>query len=317
MLARSLRDLTGAFVRAGAGTGGIPPVPLWFGLLRVVDPAGVPAREVPALARLSKRTVRPALRAAQATGWVEGTATRVGLTTAGARARQAWAALVPEVEDAWSAAIGPAAASGLRRCAAAVVARFDLELPHYPVSYGAVDRSVTGGNARPGQAGPPRIPPHGDDWRPVVRGDGDTVSGLGVTALLSQLLVGFTIDCDAAGLGSLAVIEGLAAGFGDRQAVPLTELPRSLGITGSGRTGLERHGYVTVTPDPDRPRGKLATLTPRGARARDARGPLPQEVESAWADRYGGDEVAALRAALSAVDAGLDPALPGHLLVSL
>ncbi len=40
-------------------------------------------------------------------------------------------------------------------------------------------------------------------------------------------------------------------------------------------------------------------------------------AESAWADRYGGDEVAALRAALAAVDAGLDPALPGHLLVSL
>jgi hypothetical protein len=321
LLARAVRDLTGTYVRAGAGSPGVPSVPLWFGLLRIVDLGGVPTKQVPALSRLSRRTIRPALRDTARAGWIDVSPTGVTLTAAGERTREAWLARVPEAEQAWATAVGPDRAEALRGATATVVARFDLELPHYPISYGAVDSSVTGGVAgsRPGQEGPPRIPPHGDDWRPVIRAEAraDTVAGLPLMALLSQALLAYTIDCDAAGLGSLAVIEGLTAGFGARDSVPLAELPRALGVTGSGRTGLERHRYVTVVPDPDEPGRKLATLLPRGLRARDRRESLLTDVESAWSDRYGRNEVAALRAALTAIDTVLDPTLRGHLLVGL
>ena len=35
---------------------------------------------------------------------------------------------------------------------------------------------------------------HGNDWKPVERAEGDTVSTLPLTALLSQALMAFTID---------------------------------------------------------------------------------------------------------------------------
>ncbi|MGO9876363.1 MAG: hypothetical protein ACLPVY_21525 [Acidimicrobiia bacterium] len=47
-----------------------------------------------------------------------------------------------------------------------------------------------------------------------MRADDVTASRLPITALLSQALVAFTIDCDGAGFGSLAVMEGIAAAFG-------------------------------------------------------------------------------------------------------
>ena len=40
----------------------------------------------------------------------------------------------------------------------------------------------------------PRVPPHGADWRPVLRTDPSSASGLAIAALLSQVLVQFTID---------------------------------------------------------------------------------------------------------------------------
>lgn len=44
----------------------------------------------------------------------------------------------------------------------------DLELPHLPLGYGPVDGGVTAGRAHPGKEGLPRIPPHREDWVPVV-----------------------------------------------------------------------------------------------------------------------------------------------------
>lgn len=321
LLARALGDLTAAFVRAGAGADGVPSVPMWFGMLRVVDQAGVLTRDVPARARLSSRVVRQGLQAARRSGWVvvernRGQPPRVALTAAGRRARRAWESMVPDVESEWSARIGRPEVEELRRRLAAVVRQLDLELPHYPISYGTADRSVTGGWSHVGQDGPPRIPPHGDDWRPVVRGRDDTVSALSLTALLSQALVAFTIDCESAGPGSLALADGLAAAFGKRDAVPLDELPPALGVTGSGRSGPERHGFLVVAADPQHPPRRVATLTARGLRARDAHGPRLRSVEAMWHTRYGRDAVAGLRDALQEVDAELDPSLPTHLIVS-
>ena len=57
----------------------------------------------------------------------------------------------------------------------ALVARLELEHPHFPVRYGGSDPSFTGGP--------------GVDWKPVPRESGSNVTGLPMTALLSQALV--------------------------------------------------------------------------------------------------------------------------------
>jgi DNA-binding HxlR family transcriptional regulator len=294
---------------------------MWFGVLRVIDPGGVPKRDIPALARLSTRTVRQALETARRRGWVAvetvgDSSPRVRLTTSGDSAREVWESMVADVEIAWSARAGSDKVAKLRSRLAAVVDRLDLEFPHYPISYGPADRSVTGGSLEEGQDGPPRIPSHGADWRPVVRGDIVTVSRLPITALLSQALVAFTIDCDGAGFGSLAVMEGIAAAFGKDVAVRLDDLPTSLGVAGSGRSGLERHGFVVVQPDSAHPRERVVMLTEKGQRARDARGVVVRGVESDWRVRYGRQRIAGLRAALADVDRDLDPSLPHHVLVT-
>ena len=205
--------------------------------------------------RLSKRAVRQLVGAATRSHWIEvrsgtGVQAALGLTGSGRKAAARWAATADATECRWCERVG-ADPGSLRTVLAALVGQLDLELPHYPISYGSADSRVTGGRFRPAQAGPPRLPAHGQDWAPVLRGDGDTVSGLTLTALLSQLLVAFMVDYADAGGGALVVAEGLARGFAKRNNVPVNDVPAVLGVNGSGRSGLERHGLVTVRPDPD------------------------------------------------------------------
>jgi len=151
----------------------------------------------------------------------------------------------------------------------------------------------------------------------VLRGEGDTVSGLGLSALLGQALVGFTIDYEAFGLSSLMVAEGLVRGFGDHNAVPLNNLPRHLGVNGSGRSSLERHGLVAVTAVGGAAHlDKLTRLTPVGQQTRDAYRRQVKEVENDWRRRYRATPVTTLRNALEEIDPRLSPGLPHHVMVT-
>ena len=325
LLARTLADVTGDltsdFTRSrSAGSQG-PSVAMWLGFLRVVTPEGVAQRSLPDETRLSRRAIRQATVSAEGSRWVSVdrdpslAGPRVRLTAAGGEVGKEWQRTMETVEHRWATRLGPTGVGRLRGSLESIVGRFDLELPHYPISYGASDTRVTGGTHRPGRDAP-RIPPHGQDWSPVLRREGDSVSGLGLTALLGQALVGFTIDYEAFGLNSLLFAEGLTRGFPDDGAVPLNSLPHVLGVTGSGRSSLERHGYVAVPAAGGRPVEKLAALTPRGQQARDAYGRLVWEVEAAWRHRYGAARVTALRDALEHVDARLPPGLPHQLMVT-
>lgn len=74
---------------------------------------------------------------------------------------------------------------------------------------------------------------------------------------------------------------------------------------------LERHGYVTVEPDPADQRAKVVHLTQRGWKTRDVCRPLFGDIEERWDRHYGGD-VRRLRASLEAVAAQLEQGLPHH-----
>ena len=154
------------------------------------------------------------------------------------------------------------------------------------------------------------LPSHGTDWVPVLRSDGDTTTGLPVHALLSQALMAFTIDYEerARFPMSIAAVSQAMPGA----TLPLDEVPRILGVNGTGKSLLERHGVVRVTGDRKQ---RIANLTPRGVLVRDSFEPTLAAVARAWTEHYGPAVVDDLHASLEQVDARLPGDLPDHLLV--
>jgi hypothetical protein len=296
-------------------------VPMWFGLLRAIPVRGeVALRELPVQTRLSKRAVRQLVGAATRSDWVEvrsgtGVQAVLGLTGSGRKAAAGWTATADATECRWCERVG-ADPGSIRTALATVVGQLDLEFPHYPISYGSADFRVTGGRSRAAQAGPPRLPAHGQDWAPVLRGDADTASMLTLTPLLSQLLVAFMVDYAEAGGGALVVAEGLVRGFGMKNTVPMNEMPPVLGVNGRGKSGLERHGLVTVRPDPDDRRIKGAHLSLAGQRARDTYAVLVPNIERDWGARFGAPAIAAVRDALEPTLLAIDPAIPDALIAT-
>jgi len=282
-------------------------------LLRVIPEEGIDVTELPAAARISRRALKAWL-GLERQGWleVESTAPRVKvvrLTDVGVRAREEWAQRIASTERSWSERVRGSAAA--RTALEALVSRVDLELPHYPMTYGTADVSAIGGKAVPAKAGPPRIPAHGTDWVPVIRESASGVSDLPLHSLLSQALMAFTVDFEETTGFPMAMADIL------RRAMPTTSvrmatLPSILGVNGSGKSLLERHGVVRVTGKGDE---RLASLTNVGMWIRDAYEPGIARVTTAWREAYGEDVVDALEAGLAVVDNQLPDDLPDHVLI--
>ena len=160
---------------------------------------------------------------------------------------------------------------------------------------------------------------------------------LPLSALLSHALVAFTIEADNEAehlIPHRTTDHGTSAPGAAHAPTPwltsllmwancLRHLPddgitiaelRRRARTGTNLDGMRRWGYVTFTPDPGR--GKRprqdAVIAPTawGIAARDAWPGVTAAVESRWLDRLGDAGFTALRSALGAVVARLDPALP-------
>ena len=174
--------------------------------------------------------------------------------------------------------------------------------------------------------------PYGD---PAVASPSPVTGRLPLSALLSQTLVGYTIEFDNEAehrLPHRTQDHGRSPGA-SADAPWLTSLVmwanclrhvpeagitvaglRRQARTGTNLDGMRRWGYVTFTPDPGRgkrPRADaVIALTVRGGEARLLRDGLDAEIERRWRERFGSDAVDGLRSALSDVVALLDPALP-------
>src|SRR5437899_371025 len=72
---------------------------------------------------------------------------------------------------------------------------------------------------------------------------------------------------------------------------------------GEVTSDLEQRGYVERVPDPADGRAKLIRLTDRGREAHAIGRGLIEDIERDWAERFGTEHVAALRAALEAITA--------------
>jgi DNA-binding MarR family transcriptional regulator len=97
--------------------------------------------------------------------------------------------------------------------------------------------------------------------------------------------------------------------------VQLAELER-LARTHTNLAGMQRWGYIVVTPGPtDRDRKRpgpdaIVRATPAGRRAQEIWGPLFGVIDDRWRERFGADAIADLRAALAAIADKLDLDLP-------
>ncbi|WP_020579734.1 hypothetical protein [Actinopolymorpha alba] len=296
LLSQVLIDLALEYERAGAGVYPMPSLETWSNLLRCVDAQSVVERQLPELTRLSKRAVRARVGNAVRRGWLQveggtpGTRAAVlGLTDRGWKARSGWPSLADAADRAWRERLGDDLASTLRARLETLVARLDLELTHFPAPYGPSDLRISGGG--------------GIDWSPVPRGGADTVSDLGLPALLSQALVAYSIDCETQSDVDLASTANVLR-FLHQGGLPVAQVSRVGGLS-----GLERHRYVETYRDADT---QMVRLAERGQRACDRYQPLVAEIDRRWESRYGTERDAALRTVLEAIVARLDLDLPHH-----
>jgi DNA-binding MarR family transcriptional regulator len=160
-----------------------------------------------------------------------------------------------------------------------------------------------------------------------------------LSTLLSQLLIAFTIELDneferrmphrttsfgsfagirTAWLGSL-VLWANAMRLVPKSGMTIAELVRQARTDKLQLPGLERWGYVSITPVPaesgkkSKQDGWLVTPTPTGLVAQETWRPLAGEIEVRWRERFGPDTIAAARTALAAVLGRIDLPMPEYL----
>jgi DNA-binding MarR family transcriptional regulator len=284
---------------------------IWSNVLRGVGD-GRSERDLATETRISTRLAVAAVTGSARRGWVVASPGQRGrdvvLTDAGRRSCEVWSDRLAAYDEKW-------AGSPLRTSLEALVAQLLLELPHFPATYGTADPSAVGGSfvaPRPDD----KIPGHGQDWRPVLRDGGDTVSTVPLTGLLSQALMAFSIDYEARPMWPLAsttlVVRHLTA-----EPMALADAPADHGITGNGKSLLERHDVAVVTKDPDNPRRKLVQLTELGGKIRSHHDQFVADCEASWRERYGSGVVADMRSALEQQPAASDASLPDHVVAPL
>lgn len=145
----------------------------------------------------------------------------------------------------------------------------------------------------------------------MIRTGVASLGDLPLHAVLSQTLMAFTIDYEeAVGLG-LAVVALLGRAMPTGSA-PLSALPRVLGVNGSGKSALERHGVVRVT---EAWSDRVATLTAVGERICNIHERIVARVTDDWRSRHTPNLIDALIASLADVDRWLGDDLPDHVLV--
>jgi DNA-binding MarR family transcriptional regulator len=170
----------------------------------------------------------------------------------------------------------------------------------------------------------------------------DELADRPLSALLSQVLVAFTIELDnafeaefphrttrgpAAGSATGPWLVSLAmwANFlrlldPGGAGTPLRELREEAGWV--NLAGLQRWGYLRLRPDPDDDRAdpperdRLVALTRAGQRAVAVWAPLPVLIEDRWRARFGTGEIGRLRDALAEVAEPAFAGLPRYLPVA-
>jgi DNA-binding MarR family transcriptional regulator len=117
-----------------------------------------------------------------------------------------------------------------------------------------------------------------------------------------------------AGYGEIRETHGCVFRHISGEGSRLTDLAERAELTkqavGEVVDDLQEHGYVERAADPQDRRAKIIRLTDRGEEAYEAAMTIFAEIEREWEERYGEEQVAALRTVLEEVVAERQPGLP-------
>jgi DNA-binding MarR family transcriptional regulator len=265
---------------------------MWSNFMRYVPPDGVPVAQIDQLP-----ANRPGLER-----WGYITVTPEGLvkaTRAGRYAQAAWRRLDGAIDRRWADRFGPEVIGDLTESLWLIAGQVGAGMPLYlpMVSYADGLRSKYRDLRELGLPEPglpePGLP------EPGLPEPGRTE--LGLSALLSQVLLAFTMDYEREAKLPLPTCANTLRVVSD-DGMRVSDIPHRAGVSKEGVAStvgfLERHGYLETGPDPSGRSGKFAWPTPRGVKARDGRVRLCAKIEQAWHDRFGAAEINSLKASL-------------------
>jgi hypothetical protein len=204
-------------------------------------------------------------------------------TRRGMRARQAWDGVPEEVEAQWKA-------GELREASVALVEELG---PGLPDTMPIVKHGWTTLRNEDVEHGPGPVP----------------VPELSLDSLLARPLTAVALEFEATGKLSLAIHANLLGQL-SLEPTPLRDLPDRTGIhraqIDNGVGFLERAGLAAVIPTPGAKRGKAATLTADGARAKESGTRKLARLEGVWAKRHGSALERVREALASVASTGLE-----------
>ena len=318
LLSHAFETLSRCYDVAGADGEFTPSLGVWSNVLRPFDDDDLDQPELIRRTVVSRRAMRALVRDLERRAWLRVDKPARGrsvlrLTAAGERARQAGARLVEAAEGEFAHRFGADRTASLREVLVEVVDRLELELPWFLTGYGLADSSPTGGQHVPAQTGPPRIPAHGADWPVVLKDPAAGSTGQPLSALLSKTLAAYRIDYewDMRGHGTGLDFVANLLQYVDDDGIDLARASAKGGVTGNGRSALERHFVVVAEPRRGRGAPRRVHLSPKGRQARDTYPYLVARLEREWAERYGAC-VGRMRKALESLDEDFDTDLPNH-----
>ncbi len=246
-------------------TAGLGCLERWIFVVLLPDPAD--ARSVPVrLHPRAKRVLRD--------GWGSGRGIRSGwivrLTQKGRKAAEIWPPLFEEIERRWRARFGDDEIRKLGEILKEILDQIGLELPE--------------------------ALPVGWDFAKSYPARRASSANLPLPALLSQLLLAFTLEFDRESPAPLVLCANALRVLGE-EPIPESDLPRLTG--GSPETsgiGWQIKPYITVEPVPRR--GKMVRLNARGLRAQQTYRELTAAIEKRWGAKFGKERIRGLREAL-------------------
>jgi len=225
-------------------------------------------------------------------------------TPRGRQAQELWRPLFHAIEQRWRSRFGEGRIDQLRESLATLISRIDTELPDYlPILHYALFSTN----------------PDDKHRRKAEREDGRDPH-LPLSALLSRVLLAFAIEFEGESDLSLAISANVLRVL-DEKGVRIQDLPLLTGVSKEAiqmaMGVLEKKSIVVVEPGINGSRAKVARLTNNGKEAQAAYHHLLGIIEQRWRERFGEDNMRALReplerlvepgASVSPLFRGLDP----------
>jgi DNA-binding MarR family transcriptional regulator len=253
---------------------------MWSNCMQFIDEHGLSVSELERLAR-----TRTNFNGMERWGYIvveQGprSSRLIRATPKGRQAQEVWRPLFPVIEQRWRARFGEDQIDHLRKSLAALISRIDTELPDcLPIlHYGLFSTK------------------RDDKHRRKAEREDSNDPQLPLSALLSRALLAFAIEFECESDLSLAISANVLRVL-DERGVRVQDLPLLTGVSKEAvqmaMGVLEKKSIVVVEPNGSR--AKVARLTNNGKDAQAAYHHLLGIIEQRWRERFGEDNIRALR----------------------